>query len=718
MEAAAAEVVVGGRPLSIEVGKVAGQANGSALVRCGDTVVLATAVMAETLREGIDFFPLLVEFEEKLYAAGRIPGGFFRREGKPSEKAVVTARMIDRPLRPLFPHGMRNDVQVVVVALSADPGSPPDVLGIIAASTALYVSDIPFTKPIGAVRVGRYRGDFVVNPTYHQLQESDLDLVVAGTRKAITLFEVSAKEVGEDELLRALEFAWPHVQKIIDLQEELRERVGKEKAKVPLFEVPGELKEAVRELAWEEICQALDGLEKPEREERLKAIKERVKEELKDRFPKEVEFASEAVDELVKERLRWLALEEGKRVDGRGLSDIRPVHCEVGLLPRAHGSGLFVRGRTQVITIATLGAPREEQLLDTILTEEETKRFMHHYNFPPYSTGEVRPLRAPSRREIGHGALVERALEPVIPPEEELPYTVRLVSEILESNGSTSMASACGSTLALMDAGVKIKAPVAGISIGLVTDKDRYKLLTDIQGIEDQHGDMDFKVAGTERGITAIQLDVKREVMNPEILSHALKQAREARLFILEKMREVMPEPRPHISPFAPRVVALKIDKSKIGDLIGPGGKVIRNIIEITKAKIDIEEDGRIYITAPDDESARKAKELVQMATGEIEVGQVLTGRVVKIYPFGAVVELGFGKEGFLHISQIADAYIPDIHQVLEEGEEVKVKVIEVDETTGRIRVSAKELGGVPKAQELVKRKGERPPRGPRRTVR
>lgn len=694
--------------MTIEVGKVAGQANGSALVRYGDTVVLATATMSEEPREGIDFFPLLVDFEERLYAAGRIPGGFFRREGKPSDKAVVTARMIDRPLRPLFPHGMRNDVQVVVVPLSADPASPPDVLGIVAASAALFISDIPFTKPIGAVRVGRYKGDFIVNPTYHQLEEDcDFGMVIAGTRDAIMLCEVSAEEVSEEDLLRAVEFAWPHIQRIIDLQEALYEKAGKEKAQVPLFEPPAELVEAVREVAWEGICDALNGREKPERERMLAELTERVRKEVGPRFPEHEKFVLEAVEELVGQRMRKMILEEGRRVDGRGMDEIRPIHCEVGLLPRAHGSGLFVRGRTQVITIATLGAPKEEQILDTILTEEETKRFIHQYNFPPYSTGEVRPIRYPSRREIGHGALAERALEPVIPPEEELPYTIRLVSEVLESNGSTSMASVCGSTLALMDAGVKIKAPVAGISIGLVSERDRYELLTDIQGIEDRHGDMDFKVAGTRKGITAIQLDVKKEVMTPELMAEALERAKVAREFILEKMLEVIPEPRPTLSPFAPRVVALKVEKERIGDLIGPGGKVVRQIIESTGVRIDIEQDGTVYITAPDDEAAERATQMVKMATTDLELGQVLKGRVKKLYPFGAVIEFGFGKEGFLHISKIADAYIPDIRQVLKEGDEVVVKVVEFDEL-GRVRVSAKELGGVPRAQELVKEQKKR----------
>ena len=679
------KVQVAGQEFIFETGKLAFQAGGAVTVQWGDTIVLATATASKEPREDVDFFPLTVDFEERLYAAGKIPGGFFRREGRPSEAAILLCRLVDRPIRPLFPKGMRNEVHIVITALSSDGEHSIDIPAIVGASAALTISDIPFNGPIGAVKVGYIDGEFVVNPTSSQMERSLIDIKVAGTEEAVIMVEAGATEAPEEIVLEAIKIGHQALQAFIQVQKEMAQKVGKPKMEVPLYQLPEATLKAVAERVEAPIKEILNqNLIKAERNEALDSLLAELIAELgQEHSPQDIK---EAFFQVLRDIVRKRILDEGIRPDGRGLKDIRPISCEVGLLPRTHGSGLFTRGDTQVLTIATLGTHSDEQIMDSLMAEE-TKRFIHHYNFPPYSTGEAKPIKAPSRREIGHGALAERALAPVIPPEEEFPYTIRLVSEVLSSNGSTSMASVCGSTLALMDAGVPIKAPVAGISIGLVKEDSRYALLTDIQGMEDHLGDMDFKVAGTAKGITAIQMDLKIPGISPEILAEALAQAREARLFILDKMLSLIDKPRPSISPYAPKVSMIKIEPEKIGLVIGPGGRTIRHIIDETKTKIDIEDDGTVYVAGVDGAGVEKAIQLIRSLTEEAEIGKIYLGKVVRITDFGAFVEILPGKEGLLHKSQLSDRRVSRVEDVVKEGDEIMVMVIDIDKD-GRIKLS------------------------------
>ncbi|HOP73870.1 MAG TPA: polyribonucleotide nucleotidyltransferase [Bacillota bacterium] len=686
------EMTLGGRRLAIEYGQVAKQANAAVLVRYGDTVVLVTAVMSPQAREGIDFFPLLVDYEERLYAVGKIPGGFIKREGRPPESAVLAARMIDRPIRPLFPEGFRNDVQVVATVLSVEPDNEPALAAMIGASAALHISEIPFAGPIGGVKVGRVNGRFVINPTVAQSEQSDLHLVVAGTADAIMMVEGGAKEISEADALEAIMFGHETIKEIVAFIEKIREEVGKPKKEVVLYEPNPEINQMVRDYATDKMVAAIKTGDKLLREELIENVKEETRQYMAEKLAETYEVSlkeiNEVLDSIVKEEVRKMIAVDKIRPDGRGLSEIRPITCEVGLLPRAHGSGLFTRGQTQVLTVCTLGRVSEEQILDG-LGEEDSKRYIHHYNFPSYSVGEVRPLRSPGRREIGHGALAERALVPVIPSEEEFPYTIRLVSEVLESNGSSSQASVCGSTLALMDAGVPIKRPVAGVAMGLLKYDDSFAILTDIQGMEDHFGDMDFKVAGTREGITAIQMDIKIKGIDRTILSQALAQAREGRLFILDKMLEVLSEPRKELSPYAPRIITFEIDPDRIRDVIGPGGKMIRKIVEETGAEIDIEDDGRVFIAAVDVNAGMKAEQMIRRLTSDVEVGQIYMGKVTRLMNFGAFVEILPGKEGLVHISQLAKERVAKVEDVVNVGDEIMVKVIEIDKQ-GRINLSRK----------------------------
>ncbi len=684
-----------GRPLIIETGKMAKQANGAVMVRYGDTVVLVTAVVSPQPREGIDFFPLLVDYEEKLYAVGKIPGSFLRREGRPTESAILAARTIDRPIRPLFPDGFRNDVQVVATVLSVDPDCPADTTAMIGASAALSISEIPFQGPIAGVHVGRVNGEFVINPTSKQAELSDLDLIVAGSKDAIMMVEAGAKEVPEEQILEAILFGHEEIKKLVAFQEEIKAEIGKEPLAVELYEPDPEIVEAVKAFATEKLIAALTTSEKLEREALIDQVKEETHQHFLDNLGEEVyaekaRDISTALDAIIKNEVRRMIVEERKRIDGRELDEIRPISCEVGVLPRTHGSGLFTRGQTQVLSVVTLGRSSEEQILEG-LEDEESKRYIHHYNFPAYSVGEVKPMRGPGRREIGHGALAERALLPVIPSEEEFPYTIRVVSEVLESNGSTSQASVCGSTLALMDAGVPIKKPVAGIAMGLVKYQDQFTILTDIQGLEDHLGDMDFKVAGTRDGVTAVQMDIKVSGISKEILQEALAQARKGRLFILDKMAEAIAEPRPELSAYAPRMITMTIDPDKIRDVIGPGGKMIRKIIEETGVEIDIEDDGRVFISSMDSKAGEEAKAIIERLTSDVEVGKTYLGKVVRIMNFGAFVEILPGKEGLVHISQLALERVAKVEDVVNIGDEILVKVIEIDRQ-GRINLSRKAL--------------------------
>jgi polyribonucleotide nucleotidyltransferase len=688
---------IGGDLLSLETGALANQANAAVLVRYGDSVVLVTATMSQKARSDIDFFPLVVDFEERKYAIGKIPGGFVKRGGRPSDESIVQARLIDRSIRPLFPKGMRNEVQVVVLPLSVDFDHPPAVLGIIGASAALTISDIPWNGPLGAVRIGYVNGDFIVNPNSDISQISALELVVASRPDHIMMIEADADEVPEDVMLQALELAHAENQKVIALIEELRARAGKPKAELPMYLVPSEIKEAVKAFAGESLKAAIQNPDKLAREAGLSQLKDEIVVQMNtppdpESPPpyagREMEL-SMAVDEVVKETVRKMILDEGKRPDGRAPNEIREISCAVGLLPRTHGSGLFQRGQTQVLTTCTLGALHEAQILDA-LTEEETKRYMHFYNFPPFSVGEVRPIRGPGRREVGHGMLAERALVRMIPPEEEFPYAILLYSEVLESNGSTSMASTCGSTLALMDAGVPIKAPVAGIAIGLVYESDdRYALLTDIQGMEDACGDMDFKVAGTAKGITAIQLDLKIPGLPMPIIEQTLARAREARLYILQKMLEVIPAPRPEVSPRAPRIFVMEINPEKIGDVIGPGGKMVKRITAETGAQIQIEQTGRVYISAPDAESGERARQMIEALTKEVAVGEVYMGRVTRLMARGAFVEVLPGKEGLVDLRDLTDKRVSRPEEVVKVGDMLRVRVKEID-PMGRINLTTR----------------------------
>ncbi|MCX8127357.1 MAG: polyribonucleotide nucleotidyltransferase [Synergistetes bacterium] len=681
---------VGGRELSFEIGRVAWQANGATLVRYGGTVVLVTAVMSDEVKEGVDFLPLLVDYEERFYAAGKIPGGFFKREGKPSEKAILSARLVDRSIRPLFPKGFRNDVHVVVTVLSYDQLNQPELLAINGASLALGISEIPFEGPIAAVRVGYIDGEFVVNPTEPELETSDLDLVIAGTKDAIVMVESGSQELPEKVIINAMEFGHEHIKKIIEIQERLIEKCGKEKVKVELPPRNEELARKIRERWAHPIREALNVMAKAERNAAIAKIQQEAFKELGEEFLGYELQIKEELDALLHETVRKMIVEEGIRADGRGWKDIRPITCEVGLLPRTHGSALFTRGETQALVITTIGVVGDEQIVDG-LGEEEAKRFMLHYNFPPYSVGEVRPLRGPGRREIGHGALAERALKAVIPSEDEFPYIIRVVSEVLSSNGSTSMATVCGGTLSLMDAGVPIKSPVAGIAMGLVKENDKVVVLSDILGLEDHHGDMDFKVAGTERGITALQMDLKIKGITFGTLEQALEQAKEGRLYILEKMREVIAEPRPTLSPYAPRIMVAEIDPDRIHEVIGPGGKIIRDIIRKTGAKIDIEEDGKVYISSPTEESGIKALEMIKDIAREVKEGDVFKGKVTRITKFGAFVEIWPGKMGLVHISELSDKKVKSVEEVVKVGDEIEVMVIGID-SLGRIALSRRKV--------------------------
>jgi len=689
---------VGSDEIIIETGKLAGQANGAVTIRQGDTLLLCTATMARDVREGIDFFPLSVDYEERLYAAGKIPGSYFRREGRPTEGAILVCRLIDRPLRPLFPKDLRNDVQVIITSLSTDLEHQIDILGIIGASAALTISDVPFSGPVGAVRVGYIGEQFVVNPTSSQMAESKLDLRMAGTADAILMVECGANELPEHLMVEALRFGHEQMQPIITLQDQMREALGHPKAEYKSFAVSEVVVSAVRSKLNGRIAAILNStFDKDERNDALEELEDQIVAELiEESSGEKVELTGVPMDKSqikevfygeVKATVRERILNEGIRPDGRSLKQIRPLSAETGLAPRAHGSGLFTRGETQVLTIATLGTPRDQQEIEDLVSQEETKRYIHHYNFPPYSTGETRVLRGQSRREVGHGALAERALVPVLPPEKDFPYTIRLVSEVLSSNGSTSMASVCGSTLALLDAGVPIKAPVAGIAMGLITDHDRYAVLTDILGMEDHLGDMDFKVAGTEQGITALQMDIKVKGLRYEILEEALAQAREARMQVLEVIRACLPEPRPELSPYAPRITTLHIPVDKIGAVIGPGGKVIRGIQDETGVKIDIEEDGTVYIAATDGNAAELARARIEALTEMPEVVRIYTGKVVRVTDFGAFVEILPGVDGMVHISQLADYRVNKVEDVAKLGDELMVMITDID-PQGKIRLS------------------------------
>jgi len=681
------ERVVADRALSIQVAKFAQQADGAVAVQYGNTVVLVTACVSSEPREGIDFVPLTVDYEERLYAAGKIPGSFIRREGRPTEEAVITSRLIDRSLRPLLSKEFHNDVQVVATVLSVDQENDPDICALIGASAALTLSDIPFFGPISAIHVGYINDALVVNPTLPQMEDSLLDLIVASSKENIVMMEAGAREVSEEILLEAIKLGHEANQEIIVLQEELRQICGKSKLEIESKELALGLSSQMASILGEKLSQVLEEPEKLKRDEALTSIKEETRGKLVDSFSEdEINFAFEA---QLRAAVRGKILQARRHLDGRQAKEIRPISCEVGILPRTHGSGLFARGETQVLTIATLGSTNREQLLDG-LGLEETKRFMHHYNFPPFSTGEVKRIGTTGRREIGHGALVERAIAPVLPSEDDFPYTIRLVSEVLSSQGSTSMASTCAATLSLMDAGVPIKAPVAGIAMGLLTGKDKdHVVLTDIVGIEDAYGDMDFKVAGTARGLTALQLDIKLRGIDYDVLAEALSQAREARLEILGKMSSTISASRSELSPYAPRMYEMTIDTSKIGSVIGPGGRVIRSIIDETKTSIDIRNDGTVIVGSPNEEAAQKAIKIIEDLTREVEQGEVYTGKVTRLFNFGAMVEILPGKEGLVHISELANYHVPQVEDVVKVGDEVMVKVIGID-NSGRINLSRK----------------------------
>lgn len=678
-----------GRTLTIEVGKVAEQADGAVMVRYGDTVVLVTACASDKPKEGIDFFPLSVDYEERLYAIGKIPGGFIKREGKPTEKAILNARLIDRPIRPLFPKGYRNDVQVIATVLSVDQDNLPEIVAMIGSSAALSISSIPFKGPTGSVLVGLVNGELVLNPTAEQREKSDLHLVVSGTKDAVMMVEAGCNEVTEETMLEAIMFGHEHIKKIVAFIEDIVSKVGKEKKEVVLATIDEELEREVREYAEEKMLEAIRTPDKQERQKNIEKVNEEALLYFAEKYEENLKDVEAVLYDITKEQVRNLIINHKIRPDDRKLDEIRPISVEVGLLPRVHGSGLFTRGQTQVLTVATLGALRDVQVLDG-LGEEDYKRFMHHYNFPPFSVGETRFLRGPGRREIGHGALAERALEPVIPPVEEFPYTIRLVSEVLSSNGSTSQASVCGSTLALLDAGVPIRKPVAGIAMGLIKEENEVVILSDIQGIEDFLGDMDFKVAGTKDGITAIQMDIKIDGIDKDILQKALQQAREGRLFILDKMNSVISAPRPQLSPYAPKILITKIDPEKIRDIIGPGGKIINKIISETNVKIDIEDDGKIYVSSPDIKNAQRAIKMIEGLAKDIEEGDIYIGKVIRITNFGAFVEILPGKEGLVHISKLDKKRVEKVEDVVNVGDEILVKVTDIDKQ-GRINLSRKD---------------------------
>jgi len=684
---------VGGRLLEFEVGKVCEMANGQVWVKYGDTVVNVTAVASTSPRPDIDFFPLSVDYEEKMYAAGKIPGGFIKREGRPSERAILNSRLIDRPIRPLFPKGFYNDVQVVATVLCVDPDCSPEIVGMVGSSAALSISDIPFDGPTGSVLIGMIDGEFIVNPTLEQREKSDMHLVVSGTKEAIMMVEAGANEVPENVILDAIMFAHEEIKKIIEFIEEVVAEVGKPKKEVELYIVPEEIDGAVREYAADKMRQAIQTTDKMERLENMDAVETEAKKYFAEIYPDNPKDISAVLYNITKEQVRSLILDDGVRPDNRKSDEIRPIWCETGVLPRAHGTGLFKRGQTQVLSVATLAPVGEAQTIDGI-SEEVEKRYMHHYNFPPYSVGEAKPMRSPGRREIGHGALAERAIIPVLPGVEDFPYAIRVVSEVLSSNGSTSQASVCGSTLALMDAGVPIKAPVAGIAMGLIERDGKIAILSDIQGMEDFLGDMDFKVAGTAKGVTAIQMDIKVHGLSREILDDALKQAHDGRIFIMEKMMEELSGPRPELSAYAPRIITITIDPDKIRTVIGPGGKTINKIIADTGVKIDIDDQGDkgvVYIASPDMDSAQMAVKAIELLIKEVEIGETYDGTVTRLMQFGAFIEILPGKEGLLHISKMAKTRVEKVEDVMNVGDAVKVKVTEID-SQGRINLSRKEL--------------------------
>ena len=679
---------VGGRTLTIEQGKMAKQANGAVLVRYGDTVVLVPATASKEPREGVDFFPLTVDYEEKMYAAGKIPGGFIKREGRPSNDATLCARLIDRPIRPLFPKGYRNDVQIVATVLSVEPDNAPELAGMIGASCALSVSDIPFDGPIAGVRVGRVDGAFVINPTAAQREVSTLNLTVAGSADAVMMVEAGASELPEEVVLDAILFGHKEIQRIVAFEQEIQVACGKPKSEARLFKVPEALAEALDAAARPLLDEAVRNPDKLDRDAHIAAIAADMMEKFLPEYPEMEKEIAMAFHDLEKSVVRRMITREKIRPDGRGLEEVRPVSCEVGLLPRPHGSALFTRGQTQVLSVTTLGSLSDEQVIDG-LGPETTKHYLHQYNFPGYSVGEARPMRSPGRREIGHGALAERALLPVVPSIESFPYTIRVVSEVLESNGSSSMASVCGSTLSLMHAGVPIKRPVSGVAMGLVKEGDAYTILTDIQGMEDALGDMDFKVAGTSEGITALQMDIKVDGLSRDILQAALAQAKRGRAFILDKMLACIPAPAAELSPYAPRVETITIKVDKIRDVIGTGGKVVRGIVDETGVDVDIHEDGHIFLTSPDAAAMARAKQMIEDIVREVEVGEVYTGTVTRLLKFGAFVQILPNKEGLCHISQLANHRVERVEDVVQVGDQLTVKVVEIDEK-GRINLSHK----------------------------
>lgn len=690
---------VGGRTLTLETGRMAKQAGGAVFITYGDTAVLATATGSKAPRDGIDFFPLTVDYEEKLYAAGKIPGGFIRREGRASEKAVLSSRLIDRPIRPLFPEGYRNDVQVIATILSVDQDNAPDILSMVGASAALHLSSIPFLGPIGAVAVGLIGDEFIINPSQEEAAESSLHLVVAGTHDAVMMVEAGAKEVPEMVILDAIMRGHDEIKKIVDVIEAFRAEaltmgLAKEKIEPTLIKIPEEIEAAAREMAYDDLLTAIRIKDKHDRDEAVNEVKAQATVKLAELFPESTKDVAQALDGLVKSIVRQLITVDKIRPDGRALDEVREITCEIDILPRTHGSALFTRGQTQILSVVTLGAAREEQMLDG-LDGEASKRYMHHYNFPPYSVGEARPMRGPGRREIGHGALAERALAPMIPEDENFPYTIRVVSEAIESNGSTSMGSVCGSTLSLMAAGVPLIRPVSGIAMGLISDENGFTVLTDLQGLEDALGDMDFKVAGTELGVTAIQMDIKIAGIDRAILKQALEQAKEGRMFIMGKMMAAIDRPREELSSYAPRVVTMMINPDKIRDVIGPGGKMIKKIVEETGVKIDIEDTGRVSIMSSDSVATNKAMEIINNLTKEVVAGEIYLGKVVRVTDFGAFVEVLPGKDGLVHISQLALERVKKVEDIVNVGDEIMVKVMEIDKQ-GRINLSRKELLNAP----------------------
>ncbi len=688
------EITLAGRTLSLETGRLAKQAGGAVLARYGDTCVLVVATASKNVREGIDFFPLSVEYEEKMYSVGKIPGGFIKREGRPSEKSILSSRLIDRPIRPLFPDGFRNEVQVVATVLCVEQDNPPEILAGIGASAALHISNIPFAGPTATVSVGLVDGELVLSPTIEQTANSLLNLTVSGTGDAIMMVEAGAKEVSEEICLDAIMFGHDAIKEITGFIEDFRTEalsmgLAKEKMVPVLIAFDPELLKAIREFASDSMLAALKKPEKKAREEAVDQVKADTYAKFLEAYPEKTKEIGAILEDIEKDHVRKLISIDKIRPDGRATDEIRPITVEAGVLPRTHGSGLFTRGQTQALTVTTLGSASEDQLLDG-LGLETSKRYMHHYNFPPYSVGETKPMRGPGRREIGHGALAERALEPMIPSLEEFPYTVRLVSEVLESNGSSSMASVCGSTISLMDAGVPLKRPVSGIAMGLIKEGEFYTILSDIQGLEDHHGDMDFKVAGTTEGVTALQMDIKVDGLSRKILWDALSQAYKGRMFILDKILSVIPEPRKEMSPYAPRIITMNIDPDKIRDVIGPGGKIIKKIIEDTGVKIDIEDSGLVMIATNDAAAGEKAAQIVRDLTRDVEVGEVYTGKVTRLMTFGAFVEVLPGKEGLVHISQLAEDRINKVEDVVNVGDIITVKVTEIDRQ-GRINLSRKE---------------------------